>query len=565
MAYLDRPRLHFSGRFQATPSTINNFVANYLGPLTRRGWNPEGGAMWRLVGCRVTGTDYRDAPPADGTDPVSEARVLDAADRVSAKLVDLDPDQQMASEIWGLVVRLVDSQGEPLLAGCFRPASFVDLWGRCPSANGMASLGAFYQSTLEDLEWPGLDRSAFLRQLRRRSAGRLSIKFNVDGYQPDPAADDFSYGRVVGTIGPAFADEPRHFVAGRTMRSSTTFAPAKVDIERSSLIVDLGNSLPTVAPGDALAPAAEGYAVAVLLDGQWRPLAPLDHTRAEFYESTAAVVEAPLDDAGLAAVAAGHLGVLDGSSVFLREAASRINVRADQLVFRLNPGDEATVELVATSAGQPPGSPLTLSLALGGRLGVREPADALSFPSTVTTDAGGRARFTLRAASPGGVRAGQGVDGQVYGVAWALPGGQAPTPPNPWEFLSVLVWDDYPAVDRPTWYEHVQPILEQYGRLYPVMARIVDLSDYHSVLQHIDLMALSFDLPVGDPNHMPVTRDLSRAKHELLRRWFDAPLLGRRPPPVARRAGDPEGAPAADAEQLDELTRAKSGRDNPRA
>lgn len=565
MTYLDRPRLHFSGRFQATPSTINNFVANYLGPVADRGWNPEGGGMWRLVGCRVTGTEYREAPPADATDPVSEARVLDAGDRVSAKLVDLDPDQQTASEIWGLVVRLVDSQGEPLVAGSFRPASFVDLWRRFPSPDRIAPLGAFYQSTLEDLEWPGLDRSPFLRQLRRRSAGRLSIKFNVDGYQPDPAADDFSYGRVVGTIGPALADEPRHFVAGRTMRSSTTFAPAKVDTERSSLIVDLGNSLPTVAPGGALAPAAEGYAVAVLLDGQWRPLAPLDHTQVDFYESTAAVVEVPLDDAGLAAVAAGHLGVLDGSSVFLREAASRINVRADQLVFRLNPGDEATVELVATSAGQPPGSPLTLSLALGGRLGVRGPADALSFPSTVETDAGGRARFTLRAASPGGVRAGQGVDGQFYGVAWALPGGQAPTPPDPWEFLSVLVWDDYPAVDRPTWYEHVQPILEQYGRLYPVMARIVDLSDYHSVLQHIDLMALSFDLPVGDPNHMPVTRDLSRAKHELLRRWFDAPLLGRRPPPVARRARDLEGAPVADAAQLDELTRAKSGRDDPRA
>lgn len=565
MAYLDRPRLHFSGRFQATPSTINNLVANYLGPVKDRGWNPEGGAMWRLVGCRVTGTDYREAPPADATDPVSEARVLDAGDRVSAKLVDLDPDQQMASEIWGLVVRLVDSQGESLLAGSFRPASFVDLWGRCFSAKGMASLGAFYQSTLEDLEWPGLDRSPFLRQLRLRSAGRLSIKFNVDGYEPDPAADDFSYGRVVGTIGPALVDEPHHFVAGRTMRSSTTFAPAKVDTERSSLIVDLGNSLPTVAPGGALGSAAEGYALAVLVDGQWRPLAPFDHTRVEFYDSTAGVVEVPLDDAGLAAVAAGHLGVLDGSSVFLREAASRINVRADQLVFRLNPGDEATVELVATSAGQPPGSPLTLSLALGGGLGVREPADALSFPSTVKTDAGGRARFTLRAANPGGVRADHGVDGQVYGVAWALPAGEAPTPPNRWEFLSVLVWDGYPDVDRPTWYEHVQPILEQYGRLYPVMARIVDLSDYHSVLEHIDLMALSFDLPVGDPNHMPVTRDLSRAKQELLRRWFDAPLLGRRPPAVARRARDPEGAPVADAAQMDELARAKSGRDDRRA
>lgn len=566
MTYLDRPRLHFAGRFQATPSTVNNDVANYLGPVADGGWNPEGGAIWRLVGCRVTGIRYGDAPPADGSDPVAEALVLDAADQVSAKLVDLDPEQQLASQIWGLMVRLVDVQGQTLAAGHFRPASFVDLGRRCPSAAGMASLGAVYQSTLEDPEWPGLDRSPFLQQLHRRSAGRLSIKFNVDGYQPDPTADEFTYGRVVGTIGPSFADEPRHFVASRVLRGAGTFAAAKVDAGGSSVAVDLGNSLPTASPGGPLAPAQDGYAIAVFQNDQWTPLAPFDHTETGFYESTAGVIEAPLDDAGLAAVAAGHLGVLDGTAAVLQEAASRINVRADQLVFRLNPGDEATVELVASSAGQPPTSPLTISLALGGRLGVREPTTALSFPATVQTDADGRARFTLRAASPDGVRAAEGLDSQVYGVAWSLPADQAPTPPNHWESLSVLVWDDYPDVDRPTWYEHVQPILDQYGRLYPVMARIVDLSDYNSVLEHIDLMALSFNLPISDPNHMPVTRDLSRAKHELLRRWFEAPLLGRRPPAVASRAGMERGpAEGAEPRQLDELTRAKSGREDRRA
>ena len=562
MTYLDRPRLHFAGRFQATPSTVNNDVANYLGPVTDSGWNPEGGAIWRLVGCRVSGVRHSEALPPGASDPVAEALVLDAADRVSAKLVDLDPEQQLASQIWGLVVRLADTQGETLVAGHFRPASFVDLGRRCPSAGGMASLGAFYQSTLDDLEWPGLDGSPFLQQLHRRSPRRLSIKFNVDGYQPDPAADDFTYGRVAGTIGPSFAEEPRHFVAGRVLRGGGTFAAAKLDAEHGSLIVDLGNSLPTASAGGPLAPAQDGYALAVFQNDRWNRLAPVDHTSPGFYESTAGVVETPLDDAGLAAVGAGHLGVLDGTVAILQEAASRIQVRADQLVFRLNPGDEATVELTASSAGEPPGSPLTLSLALGGRLGVREPTTALSFPSTVQTDESGRARFTLRAASPGGVRAPQGLASQVYGVAWALPADLAPAPPNPWEFLSVLVWDDYPDVDRPTWYAHVQPILEQYGRLYPVMARIVDLSDYKSVLEHIDLMALSFNLPTSDPNHMPVTRDLSRAKHELLRRWFEAPLLGRRPPAVASRARAAPGAALAGAAELDELTRAKSGRED---
>ena len=558
MTYLDRPRLHFAGRFQATPSTLNNELANYLGPVTEEGWNAEGGAAWRLVGCRVTGLASDAADPAN--DPVAAALVLDAGDRVSAKLVDLDPEQQMASEIWGLVVRLVDADGRLLVAGNFRPAGFVDLGLRCPSSGGMPALGAMYQSTLDDLEWPGLDTSPFLQELHGRSPDRLSIKFNVDGYQPDSTADDFTYGRVVGSIGPSSAEEPRHFVAGRSLRGAGRFAAAKVDTARRSLVVDLGNSLPTAAPGGALLPATAGYAVAVVENGQARPLAAFQPAADGFYQSTAGVVEVALDEAALAAVAAGRLAVLDGTNPFVVEAASRIYVRADQLVHRLNPGDEATVELVATSAGGPPAAPLTLNLAFGGRLGVREPQAALTFPPTVQTDANGRARFTLTAESPNGVRATEGLSSQVYGVGWALPAAQAPAPANPWEFLSVLVWDGTPEVERPTWYEHVQPILEQYGRLYPVMARIVDLSDYNSVLEHIDLMALSFDLPVDDPNHMPVTRDMSRATHALLSRWFEAPLLGRRPPPVALRARVAE-APAAPPDELDELERAKTGKD----
>ena len=68
MTYLDRPRLHFAGRFQATPSTVNNDVTNYLGPVSDAGWNPEGGAVWRLVGCRVPGfTTGIPRPPGRAT------------------------------------------------------------------------------------------------------------------------------------------------------------------------------------------------------------------------------------------------------------------------------------------------------------------------------------------------------------------------------------------------------------------------------------------------------------------------------------------------------------------
>jgi rubrerythrin len=60
------------------------------------------------------------------------------------------------------------------------------------------------------------------------------------------------------------------------------------------------------------------------------------------------------------------------------------------------------------------------------------------------------------------------------------------------------------------------------------MRDILDLSDYHSVVQHRRALELVFGLPVEDPNYMPVTRDLSPARRAMLLKWLaepDPPLL----------------------------------------
>ena len=57
-----------------------------------------------------------------------------------------------------------------------------------------------YQSVLSDLEWGDISASPFLTALRQQSReGRLSIKFNVDGFNMDPTSPDFTRGRIVGT------------------------------------------------------------------------------------------------------------------------------------------------------------------------------------------------------------------------------------------------------------------------------------------------------------------------------------------------------------------------------
>ena len=133
MSYLNAVRLHFAGQFQANVSTVNNdpehfrnstFQQNFQwlqgpGMNPPNGWfNPEGDGGFRLLGCKITSA-WTQSGPVDANDPVLSSKIADSDDRVCGKLADLDPQQQLVSEIWGLQVRLTDRMGANLLTGDF--------------------------------------------------------------------------------------------------------------------------------------------------------------------------------------------------------------------------------------------------------------------------------------------------------------------------------------------------------------------------------------------------------------------------------------------------------------
>jgi hypothetical protein len=237
VSYLNPLRLHFAGTFEAAVSTVNNDPLHYdndrfqpsyalsQSGTAPNGWfNPDGSGAWRLHDCAVTSAFLADGSPAAPTDRVLACGVADSDRRAAAKLVDLDPEQQLVSEIFGLELRIATASGETLLRGEFAPAAFMDIWDRAASGSGGSAgsggsggdldAGAMYQSVLTGLTWGDADGSPFLGALREASRTRLSVKFNVDGFSMTPGAG-FMMGRIVGTLGPATRDEPRHFVAGR--------------------------------------------------------------------------------------------------------------------------------------------------------------------------------------------------------------------------------------------------------------------------------------------------------------------------------------------------------------
>ena len=556
MSYLDVPRLHFAGTFIAQPSTLNNTGSNFEPGVTDpfQSWNPNGNHYWQFLNCTVQTAVNRDGSiiQAAKQDPIIGAAFSSTDNPVPAKLVDLDTEQQSVSQIWGLQIKVAISETD-YFVGNFRVVPFNDIFGRAlGGGGGDVGAGAYYQSVLDDVKWGGKLSSPFLQKLRRSSPHSLSIKFMVDGYNQGT-----KQGRVVGTIGPASADEPPNFVLGRALRPNATvqnnqfwFGYARVDRTRRRVLLDLGNSIPTTSPGEGPPDLGTLQVAIIPPSGDPISLGNYDYSQAA-YQASAGIQEFPVTADQLKALAHTPLGLIQTTGpggapplgTLLREGSNGTYINATQIVYRMNPGDVAKVELIALrfgerAAGQhiclqmntsllqpapvspnppPPRPPVPTPL-----IPVGVPTAALNFPANVKTNAAGKASFRMKASDPGNPR--QFIDGQVYGVGFSWAEDQDPSfPPDPNGVLSVLVFDTFKG--KPTW-ETIQPFLAQYAKLYPFMDSIFQLDDPTVYQQNIATFQQYLSFPITDPRYMPVTRDMSRDKKQLLLEWLAAGAPG---------------------------------------
>jgi hypothetical protein len=563
MTYLNSPRLHFAGRFRADVSTVNNYVTHFHDPNDPDdpGWNPRGTGRWALVGCKVTRAVYQDGTVAQtpDQDPVI-GLALNQID--TAVLVDLDPQQQLVSQIWGLRMQLGPPGSPAAFRGAFKTTAFSDLWPNRArvAGGGDFKMTAFYHSVLTGVVWNELAGSRLAAELQQNSAaGLLSIKFNIDGF--DQRAH---VGRIVGTIGPARADEPAHFVRGRHSMGSFAgpvwFFPAVIDVQRGKLVADFGNALQTTSVGGPFDSSLH-LEIGTIAGDQFSSLGRLPIGDGDWYEQTAGVCEFPADRA-LTAAELTQLGSHpiavrknDGAAatVVAVEGADGKHVRAENFVYRLSANESANVTLHATQFGQPlPNAKLDVDVDLSGLQAgagdpqVGNPADGVSLPASVITDASGIAQLPLAVAAIDRPR--DYIDGQVYGIGYSVAGSDPADGAyaNPANFVSVLVWSDYRAPAEPTWKQDVEPILGEYAQVYPVMKAFVDLADYDSVVANKDALEQVFNLPQDDPHYMPVTRDLSPAKRQMIMAWLQT--TGNAGQPNFDRGGpDAAGALAAAA------------------
>ncbi len=541
MSYLDLPRITFSGKFFADPSTINNDPGNFDPSVVLQdtdpnapgfeSWNPGGSAFFRFLDCRVTGAVGPDGNPlgSGSTDPVlgSAVETPQKPQTRVAKIVDLDPDQQSITQLVGVVVTLTLAGGKGSVTGSMAVAELRDLWfQRALGSGGDGAASGIWQSVLTDLKWVGQDASPLLKRLYDVSPDRLSIKFLTDAFD-DSQGSTFCQGRLAGVIGPSGAYEPAQFVMGRRLLPQTNAtwpAPWQVSADGKRLTVDLGNSLQLAAPGGA--PVNQSPLQAVILAPQGPVILPTALTAdPTSYSQNAWVFDVPLTTAQAGLLGTNPLSIQTADTpptVLLGEPSDGLYANLEPFSLRLNPGESGQATLYATRFGAPlTGQALSVGLDQGPD-GTNDPPGALQFDSQVTLDASGKGILQVSASQPTPLPASRKFIGsQVYylGGDWENWGqiGQASTSISA---LSVLVFDKGASVTSPTW-EDVGPVLSQYARLYPGMKARLDLSDYDAVKNGRAQILDVIRLPFTDPAAMPVTRDLSAYYRQMIVTWIN--------------------------------------------
>lgn len=576
MSYLLWPHFHFSGTFRADTSTVNNFPYNFntetfvaadqLQNHSSNSWNPRGSGEWSITGsvthvCYANGSCVGEDEGDQKSEPLLREEIIDGGNQTWGKLVDLDTQAQMFSEIWGWRIRVGN-----LFSADYTPVPFQYLWKKVAETPQFGSpFGAAYQSVLTNIRWIDNETtSPFIQQLRKAMDNEnitndtLSIRLNVDIYQKNFEKDNFTTGRITGTIGLLGTKSPPFFTLGRMMKSlvnNLQDTPFYVDQRLKKVFVDFGNSLPVYENGTF---ATSGFAgLVVALPANENPslncsdellwLGTVYDTYPNWYRNSAGVQIFPalgsltandmekLNNRPLVvAEASGNLPVLKCKRILLAEAKDGIDIHPlNKWTFRKNPGENAAVDLFATKFGKPlPNETVLIDPCNCENLfspGPEVGQPPLPCSTEIITNETGIARFSIEAKDPQNYR--KYIDGQLYPFFYAVKNQTSSCSKmcngsNPLMLLNsvfvLLVWDNYKRKgDEATWLDDVYPIFKQYANLYPVMTEnFVDLGNYYEVKEHLKAINMTLRLPMSHPNHMPVTRDLSASKRQVILEWL---------------------------------------------
>ena len=245
MGYLDVPRIHFAGLFYTGPSTINNLTTNYMpqvplekpdGQFNRNAlWYPTGLAQIFLHNCKCLGAvdgtggwigsgDPLIGAPVETPSPYTPVEDGQGGVYDIAKMVDLDPDQQGRSAVFGLRF-LITVPGGATFGGAAGVPELREMGPRVTLKMGSYTAVGQWMTTIDQPQWPaGTTSSPLLNAFRNACTNGIAVEMTVDLHWNVPQISQnglmFCYGRVHGTMGPLRAGESGQILHGRPCRPS---------------------------------------------------------------------------------------------------------------------------------------------------------------------------------------------------------------------------------------------------------------------------------------------------------------------------------------------------------
>ncbi len=580
MSYLHNPKFVFTGDFLSDVSTVNNDPAKYNnntfqpnfqipGQGSSNGWwNPEGGAIFSLQDCNIKKAVYRDGSSIEASDDLIGQFIKCAEGRASGKMVDLDPQMQMVSELWGIKLRIMNKAGDLLLLGDLTTTGFRDLQTRQTAGahvNGQP-LGGSWPSTLTNIIWgDAVSKNRFMSELKATTEqNKLSVNLNGFGYYYAHASNGrFSLGRMLGAIGPWFIGEPETMSPSRKLYGiakvggNVYFKSTNFIVNNDKVTFDFGQSFP-IANSLGRIDFNQHLIAAVshkALTNQ--PAAPITISKSDFtvlnkitYETgdnwlmdTGGIISIDINAEGAKKLMDNQLILLtinsSGAYVILaREALGGFVLKADNYVQRIDADQSSSVKFYAWEWGNPiPNKDINISLQAPTAItpissanpiyfvpGNNYPKKGISYEKKITTDKSGMAEMKLT-----GNRINQPRDylpGQLYFLDYALANVDSENASGliP-DMVNIHLRSHFKIPKNPVW-EDIAYEMTQFSNLYPIMSKyFIDLSDPQALIANKEILTFAFTREITDPLYMPVTRDLSDAKRLTILKWLQNPII----------------------------------------
>ncbi|XP_035658214.1 uncharacterized protein LOC118403580 isoform X2 [Branchiostoma floridae] len=549
------PRLHFAGRFLADLPTLNNEPDNFnIDTFVFHkdpGYNEMGSGDFRLVNCSVTRVCLTDGSCVED-DPIVGQPII----RSAGKLVDHDPENQFQPVLWGLAIGVNGFFRGDLVA---RPAQhFHDACGGdlCheDEYEGDAD-SAMLVSTLQNVAWEE-NQSTFMsqvRSLRCKTNFTFHVKMTLYNYRGESESDAFPYGRVIGTIFAIASENPLPLGPYKRMlwgdgRPPLFHAPFYVDKCRKRIVLDFSNSIRSDLFGKIVKPWG-GTMYLHQFNGtytrcnDWQKdrkfTKKIEFGGEDWRRKTSVMIEIALDDDELKTVEDLPYAVvmtnedLRNQDICITLLAERqdglLASPVDTFTFRKEPYTSWSMKFRVFSFGKS----ATGSVLKPTMYHPKNDSKTVTVQECIA-NSNGICDLKFKSLDPGRPRKQNQLDGQLYKyVIHAQNSSEEEALEVKDLTVCIVVYSAHNYTPgRVTWYNDVYPIFQQYANLYPVMKPIINLASYEDVTAKLRLLEYALTLPESHPNHMPITRDLSQPKRDMILSWVRDTGGGKRLPPV---------------------------------